>query len=241
MGELDEASALYRELAILNPLHIDARRALAELARARGDLSGAAQRWEEVLRLLPAAGGTAELLDARQRLGTVYAELGEWSSARYYLELVMTQDPARTAALEILLEAYEQLDFPEAGGLGLRRLARLHVQPAKRAAALYRQDEIPRTHLGDSGRGPRRLPALVGSRPSLVPSRIRLVDYFWTRADSDVVADLYDSASTQISADDHPDSVARLTLATIPIRGEVTPRVPFAAHPGLAAATARAC
>ena len=241
VGELNEASALYRELAILNPLHIDARRALAELARARGDLSGAAQRWEEVLRLLPAAGGTAELLDARQRLGTVYAELGEWSSARYYLELVMTQDPARTAALEILLEAYEQLDLPEAAVEACGRLARLHVQPAKRAAALYRQAEILRTHLGDPAGA---LDAYLRSSdldPRFVPSRIRLVDHFWTRADLDVVADLAnDLASTQISADDHPDLVARLTLATIPIRGEVTPRVPFAAHPGLAAATARA-
>jgi tetratricopeptide (TPR) repeat protein len=241
VGELNEASALYRELAILNPLQIDARRALAELAHARGDLAGAAQRWEEVLRLVPATGGTAELLDARQRLGTVYAELGEWSSARYYLELVMTQDPGRTAALEILLEAYEQLDLPEAAVEACGRLARLHVQPAKRAAALYRQAEILRTRMGDPAGA---LDAYLRSSdldPRFVPSRIRLVDHFWTRADLDVVADLAnDLASAQISAEDHPDLVARLTLATIPIRGEVTPRIPFAAHPGLATATARA-
>jgi tetratricopeptide (TPR) repeat protein len=241
VGALAEAEGLYRELAILNPLHVDARRALAELARARGDLAGAAQRWEEVLRLVPASGSTAELLDARQHLGTVYAELGEWASARYYLELVMAQDPTRTSALETLLEAYEQLDLPEAAVEACGRLGRLHVQPAKRAGALYRQAEILRTRLGDPAAA---LDAYLRSSdldPRFVPSRIRLVDHFWTRADLDVVADLAnDLASAQILPDDQPDLVARLTLATIPTRGEVTPRVPFAAHPGLAAAAARA-
>ena len=74
-GDADEAEALYRELAILNPQHLGARKALSELARARGDLPGAAQRLEEVLRLMP-SDTSGELLDIRQRLGAMYAELG---------------------------------------------------------------------------------------------------------------------------------------------------------------------
>jgi hypothetical protein len=241
VGELTEAETLYRELAILNPQHVDARRAMAELARARGDLTGAAQRWEEVLRLVPAAGGAAELADARQRLGTVYAEMGEWASARYYLELVAAQDPSRTPALEVLLETYEQLDLPQAAAEVCGRLARLYGPAAKRAAALYRQAEILRTRL-DNPEG--AIDAYLRSSdldPHFVPARLRLVDHFWARSDLDVVADLAnDLSSVAISPEEQPDLVARLTLATIPARGEVTPRVPFAAHPTLAIAAARA-
>ena len=54
LGDSAEAEALYRELAIFNPRHAEARRVLAELALARGDTSTAALRLEELLRLLPA-------------------------------------------------------------------------------------------------------------------------------------------------------------------------------------------
>ena len=65
------------------------------------------------------AEATADLLDVRQRLGALHAELGEWEPARHYLELVLSQDPARTPALELLLEAYDQLDMPaEAAKVG---------------------------------------------------------------------------------------------------------------------------
>ena len=129
----------------------------------------------------------------------------------------MTQDPGRVAALEILLEAYEQLDLPEAAAEACGRLARLHVKPAKRAAALYRQAEILRTRLGDPDGA---LDAYLRSSdldPRFVPSRLRLVDHFWARGDLDVVADLAnDLAAVQIPPEDQPDLVARLTLATIP-------------------------
>ena len=53
---------------------LGARKALAELARARGDLPSAIQRLEEVLRLTP-SDASGDLLDVRQRLGALNAEL----------------------------------------------------------------------------------------------------------------------------------------------------------------------
>ena len=45
-GDVAEAEALYRELAILNPQHLGARKALAELARARGDSRSRSTAWK---------------------------------------------------------------------------------------------------------------------------------------------------------------------------------------------------
>ena len=188
-GDADEAEALYRELAILNPQHLGARKALSELARARGDLPGAAQRLEEVLRLMP-SDTSGELLDIRQRLGAMYAELGEWEAARHYLELVLTQDPARAPALELLLEAYDHLEMPAEAAKVCARLARLYYEPSRRAAALYRQAEILRDQLGNPAAA---LDAYLRSSdldPRFVPSRLRLVDHFWNVGDLDVVAEL---------------------------------------------------
>src|SRR5262249_56548463 len=69
-GDSADAEAFYRELAILNPRHADARRALAEIALSNGDFAAAAQRLEEVLRLLP-TDALDPLLDRRQRLRPV--------------------------------------------------------------------------------------------------------------------------------------------------------------------------
>ncbi len=162
-GDSDEAEALYRELAILNPQHLGARKALSELARARGDLPGAAQRLEEVLRLMP-SDTSGELLDIRQRLGAMYAELGEWEAARHYLELVLSQDPARAPALELLLEAYDHLEMPAEAAKVCARLARLYYEPSRRAAALYRQAEILRDAAGQSVGRAGRVPAVFGPR-----------------------------------------------------------------------------
>src|SRR6185436_761480 len=52
-GDSADAEAFYRERAILNPRHAEARRALAEIALHRGDFGTAAVRLEEVLRLVP--------------------------------------------------------------------------------------------------------------------------------------------------------------------------------------------
>jgi tetratricopeptide (TPR) repeat protein len=239
MGDAVEAESLYRELAILSPHHVDARRALAELALARGDTATAAQRLEEVLRLLP-AGASAELGELRHRLGAVYAETGELASARYYLELVAAQDPTRAPALELLLETYEKLGLYREAAETCARLGRLYLEPAHRAAALYRQAEILRTHLDDPIGA---LDAYLRSSdidPAFVPSRLRLVDHFWAEGDVDVVADLAnDLSAVPLSPVDDADLVARLAIATAGPRHAGPPRFALAAHPHLAEAAAR--
>ena len=133
---------------------------------------------------------SGELLDVRQRLGALHAELDEWESARHYLELVLGQDPARAPALELLLEAYERLDMAAEAAKVCARLARLYFEPSRRAAALYRQAEILRERLDDPAAA---LDAYLRSSdldPHFVPSRLRLVDHFWNVGDLDVVADL---------------------------------------------------
>jgi tetratricopeptide (TPR) repeat protein len=227
LGDADEAEALYRELAILNPQHLGARKALSELARARGDLPGAAQRLEEVLRLMP-SDTSGELLDIRQRLGAMYAELGEWEAARHYLELVLTQDPARAPALELLLEAYDHLEMPAEAAKVCARLARLYYEPSRRAAALYRQAEILRDQLDNPSAA---LDAYLRSSdldPRFVPSRLRLVDHFWNVGDLDVVAELANDLSTvPLSADSEPELIVRLAIAMTTLRGGATSRFPF--------------
>ena len=133
---------------------------------------------------------SGELLDIRQRLGAMYAELGEWESARHYLELVLAQDPARAPALELLLEAYDHLEMPAEAAKVCARLARLYFEPSRRAAALYRQAEILREQLGNPAAA---LDAYLRSSdldPRFVPARLRLVDHFWNVGDLDVVAEL---------------------------------------------------
>ena len=237
-GDTAEAEALYRELAILNPQHVGARKALAELARARGDQTGAVYRLEEVLRLMPSDAG-GDLLDVRQRLGALHAELGEWDSARHYLELVVAQDASRAPALELLLDAYDQLDMPAEAAKVCARLARLYFEPSRRAAALYRQAEILRARLGNSAAA---LDAYLRSSdldPRFVPARLRLVDHFWNVGDLDVVAELAnDLSGVPLSPDNEPDLVARLAIATTTLRAGARSRFPFT--PQLAQAGVRA-
>jgi tetratricopeptide (TPR) repeat protein len=239
LGDTAEAEALYRELAILNPRHVEARRVLAELALARGDTATAALRLEELLRLLP-AGSSADLGDLRHRLGAIYAETGEWNGARYYLELVVDQDPNRLPALELLLQTYQKLALHHEAAEACGRLARLYPDRAHRAAVLYRQAEIRRGELHDE---PGALDAYLRSSdadPQFVPSRLRLIDHFWAEGDIDVVADLAgDLADVQLSVDTEADLVARLAIAVAGPRSTTPVRFSLAAHPGLVEAGVR--
>ena len=239
LGDTAEAEALYRELAILSPHHVEARRVLAELALARGDTATAALRLEELLRLLP-AGSSADLADLRHRLGAIYAETGEWNGARYYLELVVDQDPGRLPALELLLQTYQKLGLYHEAAEACGRLARLYPDRAHRAAVLYGQAEIRRTELHDE---PGALDAYLRSSdadPQFVPSRLRLIDHFWAEGDIDVVADLAgDLADVQLSPDTEADLVARLAIAVAGPRSTTPARFSLAAHPGLLEAGVR--
>src|SRR5580698_2219435 len=239
LGDTAEAEALYRELAILSTRHVEARRVLAELALARGDTATAALRLEELLRLLP-LGSSADLGDLRHRLGAIYAETGEWNGARYYLALVVDQDPGRLPALELLLQTYQKLGLHHEAAEACGRLARLYPDRAHRAAVLYRQAEIRRSELHDE---PGALDAYLRSSdadPQFVPSRLRLIDHFWAEGDIDVVADLAgDLADVQLSVETEADLVARLAIAVAGPRSATPARFSLAAHPGLVKAGVR--
>ena len=239
LGDTAEAEAFYRELAILNPRHVEARRVLAELALARGDTATAALRLEELLRLLP-AGSSADLSDLRHRLGAIYAETGEWNGARYYLQLVVDQEPGRLPALELLLQTYQKLALYHEAAEACGRLARLYPDRAHRAAVLYRQAEIRRSELHDE---PGALDAYLRSSdadPQFVPSRLRLIDHFWAEGDIDVVADLAgDLADVELSVDSEADLIARLAIAVAGPRSATPARFSLAAHPGLVDAGVR--
>ncbi len=188
-GDAAEAEACYRELAILDPLQREARQALAEIAAARGDLATAAQRWEEVLRLLPldAMEGT---LDARQQLTDVYAGLGDWGAARHHVELILAQDGGRVAALERAVEVYEQVGLFEEAATACDRLSRLYWEPTRRAQVLYRQGEILQDRLHDE---PRAFDAFLKSSdldPALALTALRLALGFWSRGRFRDVADV---------------------------------------------------
>jgi tetratricopeptide (TPR) repeat protein len=233
LGETAEAEALYRELAILSPRHVEARRVLAELALARGDTATAALRLEELLHLLP-LGASADLGDLRHRLGAIYAETGEWHGARSYLELVVDQDPGRLPALELLLQTYLKLGLNHEAAEACGRLARLYPDRAHRADVLYRQGEIRRTLLGDESGALDAYLRSSDADPAFVPSRLRLVDHFWAEGDLDVVADLAgDLAAVPLSADSDADLIARLAIAVAGPRSTTPARFSPAAHPGL--------
>ncbi len=239
-GDLAEAETLYRELAILDPQSVEAHRALAELALARGDTATAAQRLEDLLRLLPPGAG-GELADLRHRLGAIYAETGDWPAARAYLELIADHDPGRLPALELLLQTYQKLDLPREAADLCGRLARLYPDRGRRAAILYRQAEIQRTQLGDEAAA---LDAYLRSSDAdhrFIPSRRRLVDHFWSEGDLDAVAEFAgELADAPLSAEADADLVARLSMAVAGPGSATSPRVPFDEHPSLAGAAARA-
>ncbi|HEY4395252.1 MAG TPA: hypothetical protein VGP64_14375 [Polyangia bacterium] len=239
LGDSAEAEAFYRELAILNPRHVDARRVLAELALARGDTATAALRLEELLRLLP-AGASADLCELRHRLGAIYAETGEWNGARSYLELVVDQEPARLPALELLLQTYLKLGLSHEAAQTCSRLARLYPDPAHRAAVLYRQAEIRRMQLGDEAGALDAYLRSSDADPGFVPSRLRLIDHFWDEGDIDVVADLAgDLATVPLSVDTDADLMTRLAIAIAGPRSATPERFSLATHPELLAAAVR--
>jgi tetratricopeptide (TPR) repeat protein len=239
-GDQAEAEALYRELAILNPQQPDARRALAELALARGDTATAAHRLEELLRIVPPGSGH-DLTDLRHRLAAIYAESGEWVGARAYLEPVVEQDPGRIPALELLAQTYQKLAMPREAAAVCGRLARLYPERGQRAAVLFRQAEIRRTQLSDPAGALDAYLRSSDADPRFVPSRRRLVDHYWSEGDLDVVADLAgDLAGAPLSPEADADLVARLSMAVAGPRSPSPPRFPFAEHPALAGAAARA-
>jgi tetratricopeptide (TPR) repeat protein len=237
IGQEGEAENHLREVAILNPRHVEARESLANIALGRGDFGGAALRLEEVLRLLP-FDALDRLLEVRQRLGGVYLQLQDWSSARYYIELVLSQDPTRTAALEVLVNVYLRLgDYREAAD-ACGRLARIDANPRQRAEILYRQAEILRVNLGDESQAMDAYLRSSDLDPQFTPSLLRLADAHWRHGAFDDLAELavdlavVDFISHTETDNDTLDLPLRLAVATrlAPVPGDPAAPVPPASH-----------
>lgn len=188
-GDNGEAETCFRELALLDVRHVEAREGLADIALERGDLDIAAQRLEEVVRLLPLDALDA-LLEVRQRLADLHVSRQDWGAARHYLELVLAQEPRRIAALERLAEAYENLGLYDEAASGWARLSRVYVEPSRRAEALFRQGEIVLEWLGDSGRAFDAYLKSSDLAPTFAPTALRLITGFWRRGQYEDVADV---------------------------------------------------
>jgi tetratricopeptide (TPR) repeat protein len=210
-----EAENHLREVAILNPRHVEAREAMADIALRRGDFGGAALRLEEVLRLLP-LDALDRLLDVRQRLGGVYLQLQDWTSARYYLELVLAQDPTRPVPLTILIDVYARLGAHRAAAEACGRLARLHVEPRLRAEILYRQGEILRAFLDDGAGALDAFLRAADLDPQFTPALVRLADHYWRHGAFEDLAELASElgAAGFVADDDSRDLPLRLAIAT---------------------------
>ncbi len=220
-------------MAILNPRHVEAREALAEIALRRGDFGGGALRLEEVLRLLP-LDALDRLLDVRQRLGGVYLQLQDWTSARYYLELVLAQEPTRTVPLEILVDVYLRLSAYREAAEACSRLARLHTGPRRRAEILFRQGEILRRFLDDESGAVDAYLRASDLDPQFAPALARLADLAWRRGDFDEVAGLASELGDgRNPRDEDLDLPVRLAIATrlAPHDGARPARVPPADEP----------
>jgi Tfp pilus assembly protein PilF len=194
-GDPNEAEECYRELAILNPRHIEARQALARIALERHDLASAAEHLEQVLRLLP-LDALESLLDVRQHLADIYMGLSDWARARTYVELVLVQDPRRLNMLERLSEIYERLGLHVPAVETLSRLARLHPTPRGRAEALLRQGDILGRNLDDETRAFDAYLKSSDLDPTYAPTASRLVNAYWARGQFENVAALGDDLAS---------------------------------------------
>ena len=177
------------EAADLSPRHVQARQALAQLALERHDLRTAAERLDEVLRLLPPhAIGAA--LEVRLHLMEVQAGLGDWAAAQGHAEFVLAHDPARISVLERLADIYEQQGLYAGAADVFDRLARLYPQPRMRAEALLRAGDILLERLGDETRAFDFYLESSDLDATFVPTTLRLISAFWSRGRYDDIAGL---------------------------------------------------
>ena len=240
LGDSAEAEALYRELAILNPRHAEARRVLAELALARGDTAAAALRLEELLRLLPAGSSG----DSGRSPPPPRRHLRR--DRRVERRALLPGAGRRPGAGAPAGAGAPGADLPQArpsseAAQTCGRLARLYPDPAHRAAVLYRQAEIRRTQLSDEAGALDGYLRSSDADPRFVPSRLRLIDHFWDDGDIDVVADWPGtSPPCRCRWTPTPTSMARLAIAVAGPRSPTPARFSLATHPDLSTAAVRA-
>lgn len=208
-GDLVLAESCYREAAVLNPRHVEARQALADIAAARQDHRTAAQRLEEVARLLP-PDAIDHLLAVRQRLADLYVALGEWEQARHCLELVLAQVPMRREALDRLVEVYLRLGLDHRAARTCELLSRLEENPSRRAELLHRQGDILRGAGDDQAAFDAYLKA-SDLNPGFAPTTEQLIRSFWAQG---LLADVLDVADGYRRAAGNP-ALAPATLVRV--------------------------
>jgi tetratricopeptide (TPR) repeat protein len=168
----------------------------------------------------------------------VYLQLQDWTSARYYLELVLAQEPTRTVPLEILVDVYLRLSAYREAAEACSRLARLHTGPRRRAEILFRQGEILRRFLEDESGAIDAYLRASDLDPQFAPALGRLADVAWRRGDFDEVAELASELAVgrpaeEPTGDEDLDLPVRLAIATrlVPRDGERPAPVPSADQP----------
>lgn len=181
-GDEAEAETAYREVARLDPRHVEAREALAEIALYRQDAVEAARHLGELLALYP-ADAVDKQRDARERLGVVRHQLGDDTDARYHLELVIAEEQERVSALESLTGVYQSLGLGRQAADLLGRLGRVHPEARGRAQALFRQGELLAGVLGDPAAAADAYLRSSDQDPTFVPTLRRLGEHFFDLGD----------------------------------------------------------
>ena len=190
MGEESEAENHFREVAILNPRHVEAREALAEIALRRGDFGGGALRLEEVLRLLPLdaldrlarrAPAPGRRVSAAARLGRRRATTSSWCWRRSRRARCRSRSSSTSTC-------------------ACRRIARRRRRAAAWRACTPGRDgarrsctaraEILRRFLEDESGAVDAYLRALDSDLQFAPALARLADVAWRRGDFDEVAEL---------------------------------------------------
>jgi hypothetical protein len=152
-----------------------------------------------------------ERASTRLRLAKMYAQRSDGAAARTWLELVLSEDPKREEALSMLVLVYGQLGlFAEAAG-ACDKLARVRVDPAAKAQALYDQGELLRNGLRDDQAAHESYLKSFDLDASFLPTLYRLVDHYWRTGDVQSVADI----GADILAKESPDRLAQSDVALV--------------------------
>jgi len=222
LGLWEEAGEHFTRAVKHNPQDPEARHGLAEIALRRRDFPEAARQLEEELRLLP-LDEPDRLAQVRHRLGDALVRLGDWGGARYHLELVVSQDPQRIEAWEMLADVTARLGLPEQTAVAFERLSRIYASAEKRAEALFRRGEVLRDKLEDRAGALDAYLKASDLCPSHAGTAARLVDAFWRLGDYESLAGLSSDLFAGGQIDASPPIRLRLILGMALARRDSSP------------------
>ena len=129
---LDEADAVLRRAAAIDPRSVDVLVNLGVVAQRRGDMAGAEAWARQVIALQPGQG------DALQLLGIAALQRGDYAGGAALLERAVRADPDEGVRLVNLGVAYEQLGRPADACAAWREALRRRLDAAQRARTASR-------------------------------------------------------------------------------------------------------